>query len=444
MTDPARGRAVIRRTAMVAGAALLLAAGCGPTARTPAQPLPPTAPPTEDLTIELTTTTLEGTVFVPQGLPAPPVPVVRPKRRTTLDKQRAAWKKLAADGKAPLARKALEAQVLATLLFEKLVLLAPEAPTREPMLAEARAALAAVRDVAGDQVDQVTLEMAAALALGVADLPGATPYLEALIARVPEAPAARMARAQLGYAQLRAGKDAAATVEGLEPSAASPDAAYIIAWVKFRAGDGPGAATAITAAASGWKDAATRPGLVRDVLIMSSRGGVAPAGAADIVAGLLPDGPARAAALLDLGRAYDLAGRADDALAAFDLALGLGGAALDPSDQLAARRSQADLARKAGRVADLGRRWRAVADALARCPACPDEVRGAVASELAQRAYELHTVHITSGDARYKTAAIDLYRVHAGLPGAPDATAVAAHARDLDHARVPEDGGQYD
>ena len=62
-------------------------------------------------------------------------------------------------------------------------------------------------------------------------------------------------------------------------------------------------------------------------------------------------------------------------------------------------------------------------------------------TELAQRAYELHTIHVTSGDARARTAAAALYRVHAGLVGGDPA--VAAHARELESVRVPDDGSQY-
>ncbi len=425
-------------------AATWLGAGCGggSTGGPGLRPTPPPTP-TEDLTIDLPTSTLQGTLFLPEALPTPPMVAVRPSRKTTLDKQRAAWKKVATDAKAPLARRTLEAQVLATLLSDRIAALPPEAATRGPLLAEARAALAALHDVAGDKIDRTTLEMAAALALADGDGAAAAPYLDELLTRFPDAPAAAMARAQLAFIQLVAGKDAAAAavVAGVEPTAARPDLAYVVAWVRFRAGDGPGAATAIAAAAAGWQDVATRPGLIRDYLIMTARGAVAPTVAADGLAALIPDGPARAAALLDLARAYDLGGRPDEADAAITVALDRGGAALPAADQLAARRLQAETVRRAGRLDQLGDRWREVAAALARCADCGDDVRRAVGTELAQRAYELHTIHVTSGDARARTAAAALYRVHAGLAGGDPA--VAAHARELESVRVPDDGSQY-
>ena len=447
MTTPviglARARSVIHR-ASLAGAAWLAVACSGPS--TPvALPTPPDPRPrTEDLTIDMATTTLQGTLFVPEGLAPPPMLVVRPSRKTTLDKQRAAWKKLAADAKAPLARKATEAQVLATLLFDRLRGLPADAPTRGPLLDEARAALAAVHDAGKDKTDRTTLEMAAALALGAGDRAGAERYLDELIARFPDSGADSMARAQLAYVQLVAGKDDEATtaLAGQEPLAARPDLAYVIAWLRFRAGNGPGAAAAIALAASGWKDDGTRPALTRDYLIMTTRGGVAPTEAAAGVTGFVPDGPARSGALLDLAQAYDLAGRPDDAAAAIELALAQLGATLAPIDQLAARRTQAELARKSGHIADLGARWAAVTDALARCKDCDVDVRHGVATELAKLAYELHTIYVTSGDPRHRAAAMELYRLHAGL-GDADGAAVAAHARELGTAHVPEDGSQY-
>ena len=440
----ARARSVIHRAALVAGVTAVVAA-CGSSSPRVATPTPPDPRPrTEDLTIDLATTTLQGTLFVPEGLAPPPMLVVRPSRRTTLDRQRAAWKKLAADSKVPLARKATEAQVLATLLFERIRTLPADAPTRAPLIDEARAALAAIHDAADGKTDRTTLEMAAALALGAGDRAGAAPYLDELIARFPDSGADSMARAQLAYVQLIVGKDDEATtaLAAQEPTVARPDLAYVIAWTRFRAGNGPGAAAAIALAASGWKDDGTRPALTRDYLIMTTRGGVSPTAAAAGVTALLPAGPARTGALLDLAQAYDLAGRPDDAAAAIELAITQLGATLPAIDQLAARRTQAELARKSGRIAELGARWTAVTDALARCTDCGADVHHAVATELAQRAYELHTIYVTSGDPRHQAAAMELYRLHATRDDA-DGAAVAAHARELGTAHVPEDGSQY-
>ena len=440
--QPARARAAIRITALAA-----LAACGGGGKGDAAVTTPRTTSTTEDLSIEMGPITLEGTTFVPEGLPPPPMLMVRPSKRTTLDKQRAAWKKVAADARAPLTRKATEAQVLATLIFERLGGMTPDAPTYGALLAEARAALAAVLEAAKGEADRATLEMAAALAIAAGDGAGATPHLQELVTRFPDSDASGVARAQLAFAQLVAGKDAdaAAVVADRDP-ADGPELAYVLAWVRFRAGDGPGAAAAITTAAAGWKDATTRPALIRDYLIMTSRGGVEPAAAADGLAPLVPEAGARAGVLVDLARAYELAGHADDADAMIELAVERAGTSLSPPDLVAVRRLGAEFARKAGRVAELPERWRRVATALERCADCAADVRTAVAGELAQRAYEQHTVFLTSGDARRRAAAAELYRIHAGLgvtgPGADDA-AVAAHARELEAARAPEDGSQY-
>ncbi len=442
----ARDERAPRRAGFVLGvaAAATAAVGCGGSSPPPAVAMPrPAVAPTEDLAIDLATTTLEGTLFVPEGLPPPAIPVVRPRRKISLDKQRLAWKKVAADGKAPLARRASEAQVLVTLLLERMHGLAAEDPKRAPLLAEARAALTAVHSAAHGQADRTTVEMAAALALGAGDGAAAAPLLDELVVRFPGSGPDSMARAQLAFVALVAGQDAAAAtaLAGLEPTATSPDLAYVIAWLRFRAGDGPGAAAAIATAAAGWKDDASRPAVVRDYQLLSARGGVAPAAAADGLVALGPTGPDLIVALVDLGRAYDLAGRPDDADAALAVALDRLGASVAGSDQVAIRRMQAEYAREAGRIADLGGHWRAVLAALDRCTDCGDAIRHDLADELARRAYELHTIHVTSGDARAKAAALELYRIHAGMG---EDAAVAAHARELASAHAPEDGSQYD
>lgn len=441
--DPGGTHAAIRRTLFV-GALAASIASCGGSSTTgPTTPTPRATPATEDLQIEMGTAKLEGTVFVPEGLPAPAMLVVRPSKRTTLDKQRAAWKKIAADARAPLTKKATEAQILATLLFERIGALAPDAPMRATLLAEARAALTTILDAAKGQADRTTLEMAAALAIGAGDPAAATPYLEELIARFADSDADAMARSQLAFAHLVAGRDqeAAAVLAGREPGA-GPELAYVIAWVRFRAGDGPGAAAAIALAAAGWKDPTTQPALVRDYLVMTSRGGVEPGPAADGIGPLIAES-ARARVLIDLARAYDLAGHDAEADATIELAIARAAGALSPADVVAVRRLQAEFTRRAGKVDQLGDRWGRVKAALDACTDCPAEVRAAVAGELAQRAYESHTIYVTSGDTRRRAAAVELYRVHASFGAVPDAVAVAAHARELDTAHVPEDGSQY-
>ncbi|HVV82959.1 MAG TPA: AgmX/PglI C-terminal domain-containing protein, partial [Kofleriaceae bacterium] len=421
-------------------------------------PMPPTppVPPTEDLTVDLETTTLQGTVFEPEGLPPPPFVPVKPARKTTLDRERAVWRKVAADPHAPLARKASEAQLLASLAYEKAITLPADAPARETLFAEARGALATVHDAAKDKVDRTTLEMAAALALVDGDRASARPYLEELVGRFAKAGAAddgakagaadadaESARAQLAFTDLAAGKDAdAATAVGdAQPSSDHPDLAYVIAWVRFRGGDGPGAAAAIADAAAAWKDDATRAAIVRDYLIMSTRGGVPPADAADGLTRLVPEGTARTLALLELPRAYDLAGQDADADASVELVLGRVGAALEPGVVYDTRRNQAEYARKAGRIDLVAERWQAVLAAFDACSACADR-RADLEHELSQRAYEQHTIYVTSGDAARKTLALALYRLYARLTGGAD-DPVAAHARELESAHAPDDGSQY-
>lgn len=425
---------VIQRAVVVAALA-----GCGGgSQRTPTRP-PASPSAVEDLTIDLPTATMTGQVLVPEAMPAPPLPEVRPRRKTTLERQRATWRKLVADGRASESRRASEAQVLTTLLVAAARELPADAPARAALVAEARTALAVL--VTAGKPDHTTLQMALALALADGDTAGAAPLLEALATRFTDLPSADDARARLALAALVAGKDADARgwLGDRQPTAAAPGLAYAIAWVRFRAGDNPGAADAIAAAAAGWRDEATRPRLLRDHATMVSRAGVSPAVAAESL-GAATTAAERPAALVRLAQAYELAGRPADGVSALELALAAPGALPGPARVDALARA-AELTFRADRLEELADRWQAVFAALDACADCPPDTRGHLGADLARTIYALHTIHVTAGDPRPKATALALYRLHARAVG-PD-EAVAAHLAELERARLPEDGSQY-
>lgn len=428
---------------LLAGASIVIAAttACGP--KTVAPPPPPpdearaVAPPTtEDVTAEVGPLALTGTRFVPEAMPPPPMPRVTPSKRTTLAKERAAWKRLAKSPRATAAERATAAHVLATLLYDEAV--AKPAGKAAP-LAEARLVVQAVLDATPQQADALTLEIAAALAFAAGDEAAAEPYLAELAGRFVNERAGLAAKAQLGFARLRQDRtaEAAAIVGYADPSPDVPELAYVIAWLRFRAGDGERAAGAIRTAAAGWTDAAYRTPLLRDFLVMTARGGVAPADAAATIASLFPARDLRYAFTYQLSKAYALAGRPDDAAAAIDLAVAVVGDTVQKRDLAVYRTEQAEYAWQAGRVEDIAPAFAAAKAALDGCTDCGEGDQQALAMYAAQRATDLRGVYDGSADTRYRAATAALYELAASLP-AGDAKDAAKQARALAAGPPPE------
>ena len=289
--------------------------------------------------------------------------------------------------------------------------------------------------------------MGAALAFALGDAAAAEPYLVELSQRFADRPGGVMARTQLAFARLRDGGDAiaAALLAGATPAATAPELAYVIAWTRFRAGDGPGAAAAITLAAQGWTVAATLPALERDFVVMHARSGLPLATALDAVAAVTGDAPRRHALLFQLATAYGFAGRPDEARAALERCVAL--SPDDPDAQAHLGLCRFRLGDFPAAVAALTRAaWRAAVAAMAACGACGADDRRAIGDGLAARAVEAHTVFATAGDGRFRRAAEELYRQFAALPdGAarPDHQAMAQYAADFAQVRAPADGAQY-
>ncbi len=433
------------------------AVACGPKPAPP-PPTPPAEvkPTTEDLAAEIQKVPLTGTLFRPEGLPPMSLPLVRPTRRVTVDQQRATWKKVNKSSRATLAARATEAQLLASLLWEAGLRARPA--DRPAMIAEARAALAAVHATAAGQLDASTLELAAALALAVNDHAAATPYLDELLARFASAPIASIVRAQRAFQLMVGGDDAAAAalLAGLEPTVEAPELAYVIAWSRFRARALPGASAAIAAAIKGWRSETFRKPVMRDFLIITARAGTLPAEAMTTISALdwapakLKGEPRTVAVrnlhydlVYKLSQSYGFAGRPELAVATIELALGVIGAAAQPADVVVYRLEQAEYARRAGALERVGDAWAIAKAALDACTACPVADRTAFGDLLKTRAVELHTVFATTGDPSYRDAAKTLYALFATLPERADAAEVTRYASDFAATTVPESGAQY-
>ncbi len=426
--------------AIVAG---VLGVGCG--AASPPTVTTTTTPTTgpEDLAIDGGEVALTGLRFTPEAIAPPSMLLVHGTRTPTLERQRTAWARLRSDRRA-VARRTVDGQVLVTALFTAA---RTDAARRGALLAEARAAIDVIHVATPGATDETTLTMGAALAFATGDEPGAQPYLTELVQRFGEGPGGTMARTQLTFARLRDGDDdiARALVLGREPNAAQAELAYVIAWTRFRDGDGPGVAAAITLAAQGWTVAATVAAVERDFLIMHARSGLDLATAIDAVAAVTAEVPRRHALLYQLSTAYAFAGRPLEARGALDAALAV--LPSPPTELLPSLRLlQAEYVRRAGKIDELPTAWRAAVAAIAACPACAAADRQAVGDGLAARAVEAHTIYATSGDARYHRAADDLYRQFAALPDVTrraDHAAVAQYAADFAQVREPTDGAQY-
>ncbi|MBK9032367.1 MAG: hypothetical protein IPL61_13825 [Myxococcales bacterium] len=431
------------RVAIAAG--LIGLAGCG-ASTTPAVTARPERDPAapEDLTIDAGEVALTGVRFEPEAIAAPSMLLVHGTRTPSLERLRSSWAKTRADRRASVARRTLDGELLVTALFEAA---RTDAARRDALLAEARAAVAALHSLAPGATDETTLIMGAALAFATGDPTGAEPYLTELAQRFADRPGGAMARTQLAFARLRDGDDAiaGALVGDATPTAAQPELAYVIAWVRFRAGDGPGAAAAITLAAQGWTVAAAQAAIDRDFVVMHARSGLPLETAVDAVAAVTSDAARRHALLYQLSTAAAFAGRPDLARGALDAAL----AALPapPTELLpSVRLLQAEYVRRAGRIDDLASAWRAAVAAVGACSGCSADDRQAVGDGLAARAVEAHTIFATSGDARYQRAAAELYRLFAALPDVAsrrDHAAVAQYAADFARVRAPADGAQY-
>lgn len=424
--------------------ATVLLAACGSGGGSGPTTMPNQRAAIEDVTVNAGEVTLAGMRFRPDALLPPSMLLVHGGRRLTLDRRRAAWTRARADRRLAADKRALEGQLLATALFEAA---RTDAGRRDALLAEARAVIADVHAAAAGNADETTLVMAAALALGAGDAAGAEPFLAELVARMSEKPGGAMARAQLAYARLRGDDDAvaAALLAGSGPTAAQPELAYVIAWARFRGGDGPGAAAAITEAAKGWTAEPSRVAVERDFLIMHARSGAPFATTAAAIEALAPEPARRHALLYQESTAYAFAGRPVEASAALDAAIAA--LAAPPVELLPSiRLLQAEYARRAGKVEDLGAAWKAAAAAVAACGRCTDDEKKAVADGVAERAVEVHTVYATSGDARYRRAAEELYALFATLPGVErraDRATVAQYAADFAKTQPPTDGAQY-
>lgn len=444
---------VVRNTALTLWLTAGLAA-CGPGTKTDG-----TGPKGDDGTVvdaldqdlAYDAMALPGTYFVPDGLDRPGMLLVRPTKKLTLDKQRAAYKKAKPDNKVG------EAEILASMLYEAAQKQTDD-KARIATIEEARKILADTRAAVPDKVDVILLHNLACLSFDAGDLAGATDALDAAVKLAPDDAGTGERRAYLAYYLLRASKnaEALAVIGAVAPSKDTPEQAYALAWAKWRTGDLVAARGALNAATEGWRSKSYLQSLKRDVLIFAARTGATVDEAQAMAAAFanhVKDAPhlqglpnATLETLVFMHQAYKFAGRFAESSQLVDRMFQVKDN-LNKADVPRLRLEQADAAKKVGDAEGTVAHVTEALDALSACgPACADkdtEEAGKLVFGLARFANYLYT---TSQDERWYEAAKALYASYLGIPGIADAATVKPEADTLEqnHKNAAKNAGKHD
>lgn len=359
-----------------------------------------------DVSFEVPEIALQGVVFEPQALGRPGMPLVEPKRKTTLDKQRAVFAKT----KDPVQKEA-HAAILATMLYQKSK---DDAANEKALLTEARQALRDAAAVSGDKVDEITLRLLGSYELLLDDHAAAEKAWAALVAKEPKSKEAPYNRAWWAYTLLAQGKnaEALAVVKDEPLSEKQPELAYVTGWAKWRTGDEAGAWTAIVTAAKGWTSSG-KEALERDVFLLAGRANVPLAETMPQLFALFgaKQNAQQYEVLAKLGlQSLQYAGRWADGVAALDKAIELAGATVPASDLPVIRYTQADFTVRLDAPDAAAKYATAAIDALAACGAkCPEETKQDLIYGIFGIGQLFHVLYATANDVRYYQPAHDLY-----------------------------------
>jgi hypothetical protein len=405
---------------------------------TPASPAKRAA--SGDVSFEVPTVEVKGTVYEPDALIRPGMPLVDPKKPIPLDKiggpdwQRAVAKQRAAvqSTKDPVQKQA-QAAILATMLYRESKTV-KEKDKEKALLTDARQTLRDVAQQAGDkQVDDLTVRMLGSYELLLEDFPSAEKAWASVIEKDPKSKELGYSRAWLIYSLLKQYKnaEALAAIGTDKPDDKQPELAYVIAWAKWRANDGAGAWQAIVAAAKGWGQNAGRDELDQNVLMFAGRTGVALDQAVSVVTTVLAKTKQQQYELLaKLGvSGFGLVGRWADGVAALDKAAQIAGDTVPVNDRLVIRYSQADFSvRLDAPDAAAGYAKQAV-EAIGPCGAkCTDKEKSDIVQGVYLMGRLFHILYATANDKRYYQPAHDLYTLT--IPLLADASLKAQATKD--------------
>ncbi len=376
---------------------------------------------------------IEGAALVPGALRRPPMAGVAElgKRAPTLERAR---RLVAAHSRRPPARRAEEVHTFVALLWAE----AHDKTDAEakPLYTEGREALRALAEAYGKHPDETTLRQLAVADITLGDDRAASDALEELRARFPKRADAGTDDALLAYALLRQNRDdeAAKLAASWDPAdpATSAEAAYVVAWLKFRGDDDASARAAISAAASRWKDERDRDAFEDDLIELLARTDDDPADAMAILTKYAGDAPKKRLQLgYELARkGYASTGRYRAAVAVYDLIFD----DAIPSDQAGFRYRQADLEYRLQEPKKSADKAIAAVQLIDKCESCPASMRSAIDQELLNLGQRFHTVYARTFEDRWAEAAMRLYGRYVA-EGGPNAEQAAKLQKDLELTR---------
>lgn len=371
---------------------------------------------------------VEGMRFSPEALGRPGM--LRMVKKTSIKKQQAAYAKASAE------KKAVEGQVLATLLYDEAK--KDEAKATE-LLTQARDVLREVHTAAAGNADKTTITMLSTLEVWLENFEGAEALFGESITRFPEDKELIGTKSWHAYTLIRLGRaaDAAKVTADWQPMAEDAVASYVLAWTKYLTRDYAGARAAIAVAAQNWKSAATRPAVERDVLLFNSRGKAPVDEVAKLFADLSENSINKQYVwLYQLHDGYAFSGAYDLASAALDKALAVAAETAPPNDVVAFNFKKADYGLRSanleGAAASIIAAWTAYGTCGDKCGAGDGDGIANVIRQLAQYA---HTVYATSGDETFYAPARKLYDAYLALPGREDTEVVRTYSNQLDESK---------
>lgn len=413
----------LRVTSSIASAAFAGAVLFGCASTTPEAKGPVSSTTTsQDEIIDLSSKPLHGSVWMPEAMGLPPMVLIGGRAKMTLDKARASYAKASAK------QKQLEAQYLATELYEA----SKTADDSKLLLDEARTVL---RTQGGDKLgglDENSKKMLLSFDYQVGDYEAALAAARALppvegrqwevdalikLGRIDEA-AALPAKASLSK-----GKPA--------PDVIARDA-YLGAWIAWRQGKSAEAVGAIELAAKNWERRYGAEVFDTETMVILARNGAAPADAVELFS--MYKGAEQQAALEKLAVAYERAGRMADAAVVLDSLVSFG-----EDKALAARFKQFVYALGGNGVDGIVAAAKQLQVAAAACVSaktpCSPKAMDEAATEVKNVGTFLHAAFVSAHDVRYADAADALYDLYPQFPDRKDLEQVVGYKKTLAESR---------
>jgi len=366
-----------------------------------------------DVSFEIPPIEVKGLVFEPEALGRPGMPLVEPKKKTTIEKQRAVF----ASTK-DVVQKQAHAAILATLLYQK----SKEDKANEQALwTEARQVLRDAAKAAGDKPDEITLRLLGSYELLLEDYAAAEKAWGGLVNADPKNKETPYHRAWWAYSLLKQYKnaEALAVVKDETLTEKQPELAYVTAWAKWRSNDDAGAWNAIVTAAKGWGNSAGKEHVERDVFLFAGRANVALAETLPQLFAVFDakDKATQYSVLAKLGlQSYQFAGRWADGVAALDKAVETAGETVPANDRPVLRYTQADFAVRLDNPDAAASYAKQAIEALPACGAkCTEQEKQDLLYGIYGMGRLFHLVYATANDLRYYQPAYDLYAATVNL-----------------------------